>query len=157
MSKYANQLRLAENCGLDYNTQNPLVIQALVGLNAYDVMYKAGCLKTSGGAYCFADAITNVTPVTDSYPYYLPMGLSLPPGEPPSCSSCVQQAMQIFANNAAGQLLTKTYAGAAQQINDQCGANWIPAKAKTSLASMTAGTSMIQAILLAFLVSWVLG
>jgi hypothetical protein len=156
MSKYAGQLRLGDNCGLDYNSQNPLVIQALVGLNAYDVMYKAGCLKGSGGAYCFADAITNVTPVSDSYPYYLPLGLNLPSGELPSCSSCVQQTMQIFASNAIGQLLTKTYTSAAQQINNQCGSNWIPSKAKLSLASTYAGASMLQVILLSLIICWVL-
>jgi hypothetical protein len=155
MSKYASQIRTPDNCGLDYASQNPLVIQAYMGFSAYDVMYQASCLKDSAGAYCFADAITNVTLVADSYPYYLPFGLTLPSTEPLSCDPCVQQTMQTFANNPGGTLLANTYPSAAQQINSQCGTNYVPTQVKSAAFKRLPFSSWTM-LFIAFVVSLVL-
>lgn len=143
MSKYNSQLKSAANCGTDYQAQNPLVIQAVVGLSTYDVLYNAGCLKDQkSGAYCFARAVTNVTPVADSFPYYLPLGLTL--SGQPSCSSCTQRTMEVFGNatGSSGILLANTYEPAAKLVDSKCGNNWVSldGKAKSLASSDRVGT-----------------
>ena len=157
MSKYASQIQHQENCGADYQAQNPLVIQASVGLSAYDIMYTAGCLKDTKGAYCFADFITNSTKIEDTYPYYLPLGISLPPGSAPDCNSCVQRTMQTYSAAAvkSGQLISKTYPSAAQVIDTQCGGSFIPSKVKVSAASSQA-ISVMTALFSTLIISFIL-
>ncbi|RDW83317.1 hypothetical protein BP5796_04808 [Coleophoma crateriformis] len=130
----------SENCGSDLRNQNPLVIQALVGLQSYQVMYQASCLKNSDtGAYCFADAVTNSSSPTDSYPYYLPLNVSLPGGSQPTCDSCLKSTMDIFqaATTNRSSTIASTYSAAAQLINVQCGPTFL----NTSLASVSVTTS----------------
>jgi hypothetical protein len=128
MSSYSSKIRLQENCGIDYNAQNPLVIQAHIGLSSYRVMFHAGCQKDSAGAYCFADAVTNVAYQQDSYPYFLPLGISLPTEAKPSCSQCVKSVMETFASAASdhNQVISRTYLNAARQLDKSCGPGWIP-------------------------------
>ncbi|KAH0559223.1 hypothetical protein GP486_004264 [Trichoglossum hirsutum] len=85
MSTYARNLKLDSNCGDDFRAQNPLVLQAYQGLLAYEPLYRAGCLKatTTTGGYCFANAITNTSSSSDSYIYFLPLGVPLPGGARP--------------------------------------------------------------------------
>lgn len=104
MSRLAQDIRKQSNCGPDYTKQNPLVLQAYNGLIAYEPLYRAGCLKSGTGSYCtlregtlytgpptnwaidagFADAITNMSSPSDSYVYFLPLGLPLPGGSRPA-------------------------------------------------------------------------
>ena len=127
MSSLAKQLRLPINCGHDYDLQDPLVTQAYAGLLAYDPLYKAGCKKDTDGNYCFANAITNTTSPADTYPYYLPLGVGLPGGSRPTCSSCLQNIMGYFQTDAADKnsALNNDYMSAAQQINIQCGPSFL--------------------------------
>ncbi|KAL8786886.1 MAG: hypothetical protein Q9213_002517 [Squamulea squamosa] len=125
MASLALDLRKDENCAADYRREQPLVVAAYNGLVAYEPLYKAGCARDpEKGNYCFANAITNTSSPTDSYPYYLPLGIPLPGGSQPSCTSCLRETMRIF-NEAASdknqQPLIKTFPGAAQMINVGCG------------------------------------
>jgi hypothetical protein len=127
MASYANKIKQQENCGADYAAQNPLVQQAYNGLSAYVVAFQAGCQKDESGDYCFANAITNVSSIADSYPYFLPLGMPLTPGTRPSCSACLKNTMQVFAVGArnSSQLISKTYSQAAEQLNMACGVDWL--------------------------------
>jgi hypothetical protein len=128
MSSYANKIRQQDNCGADYAAQNPFVMQAVIGLSSYRIMYRAGCQKTAAGTYCFADAVTNMSSQQDSYPFFLPLGISLPTDSHPSCSPCVKSVMETFASAAKdrGQVISKTYASAARHLDKACGPGWIP-------------------------------
>ncbi|KAL8692474.1 MAG: hypothetical protein Q9218_002510 [Villophora microphyllina] len=75
LTQFALQLRQTENCADDYRRQQPLVVSAYNALISYEPLYKAGCERDEKGNYCFANAITNQTSPTDSYPYYLPLGI----------------------------------------------------------------------------------
>lgn len=89
MQASARELVTASACKADLATDNPIVIQALNGLVAYPVAFAASCLKDlndNDGSYCFANAVTNITSSTDSYPYYLPIGQELPAGSRPTCN-----------------------------------------------------------------------
>ncbi|KAL8917271.1 MAG: hypothetical protein Q9208_008047 [Pyrenodesmia sp. 3 TL-2023] len=146
LSSFASELRQDSRCGLDYRRQQPLVISAYNGLVAYEPLYRAGCEKDEEGNYCFANAITNRTSPSDSYPYYLPLGIALPGGSQPTCSDCLKRTMGIFnqaANNEESQApLAENYANAAQMINVGCG----PAFAnQTVRASKSAGQSSFAA------------
>jgi hypothetical protein len=155
MSKYNSQLKTNDNCGMDYQAQNPLVVQAAVGLSTYDVLYNAGCLKDPNtDVYCFAKVVANVTPVADSFPYYLPLGLPLP--DVPSCSSCTQRTMGIFANATGNSaiLLKNTYEPAAKQIDAKCGNDWVSNQGK---AMSHAASGQTGSLILTLVVTLVVG
>ncbi|MCJ1300784.1 hypothetical protein MMC08_003583 [Hypocenomyce scalaris] len=130
MSSLATQIKADSNCGADYRAQNPLVLQAYNGLVAYNLLYNAGCLKdntTDDSNYCFANAITNTTSPSDSYIYYLPLGIALPGGATPTCSTCLQQTMNIFHAGADDptEPVSADYVNAAQQIDLGCGPDFV--------------------------------
>ncbi|KAL8940837.1 MAG: hypothetical protein Q9211_002088 [Gyalolechia sp. 1 TL-2023] len=144
LSSFASQLRQDANCGDDYRGQQPLVVSAYDGLTSYEPLYRAGCAKDERGTYCFANAITNATSPTDSYPYYLPLGISLPGGSQPTCSTCLRNTMATFsqaANTKMQQPLAGNYRSAAQMINVGCG----PGFANLSMSSKSAGQSSLAA------------
>jgi len=142
MSKYLTKIKEPANCGADYLAENPLVTQAVAGLASYNVLFEAFCLKDNAGAYCFANAITNASKAADTYPYYLPLGEAIPPNSPIDCNNCVLRTMQIFANSTDdADLLSKPYAAAAEQLDDRCGASWVPMQAKTTTSE---GISIIH-------------
>ncbi|MCJ1478506.1 hypothetical protein MMC13_007186 [Lambiella insularis] len=127
MSTLAGQIRDDANCGQDYADQNSLVVQAYNGLVSYAPLYQAGCLKDSQGSYCFANAVTNASSPSDPFPYYLPLGFSLPGASRPTCSSCLQQTMNIFAAAASNltQPVSLDYNNAAVQIDQVCGPTFV--------------------------------
>ena len=134
MSSYALTLRSNSGCSEDYNRQNPTVRQAYNGLLAYDILYRASCLKAQPSAqnnqssdYCYSDAVTNTSSPTNSYVYYLPLGVNLPAGSMPTCSQCLKDTMAMFAATASNktQPITLTYIDAARMVNLQCGPNFV--------------------------------
>ena len=160
MSSFANQLRDSENCGQDYTNENPIVRQAYDGFLAYSPLYQASCLKDSSGSYCYADAITNVSSPSDSYVYFLPLGISLPGGSRPTCSTCLKQTMAIFAQSAGNlsQPISIDYSSAATQIDAGCGPNFVNASvtpiqgsAKSAAAEGVKGMVQGVPVLLALL------
>ncbi len=161
MASLAQQLVSDDNCGVDYQSQSPVVLQAYNGFIAYEPLYRAGCLRDDLGNFCeldcgptqagngtnadpsgFANAVTNSTSVTDSYPYYLPLGVDLPGGGRPTCNSCLQDAMAIFANAAtnATQPVSRTYPSAARQIEIGCGPRFVD----SSVSVPTSGSSVLH-------------
>lgn len=127
MTTFAQQLRSDGNCGQDYRRQNPLVSQAYNGLLSYEPLFHAGCQKDSKGDYCFANAITNDTNPSDSYIYYLPLGIPLPSPSQPSCSDCLLETMEIFQEIAGNksQPINSVYVNAAQMIDLTCGPTFV--------------------------------
>ena len=134
MSSYALNLRSPSYCSDDYNRQNPIVRQAYNGLLAYNVLYRASCLHAQPTAfnnqssdYCFADAVTNASAPTDSYVYYLPLGIALPAGTQPTCDQCLKDTMAVLESQAGNQSqpISLTYAQGAQLINQQCGPSFV--------------------------------
>ena len=167
MSNLAVELRDDANCGEDYSDENALVVQAYNGLVSYSTLYQAGCLKDSHGNYCFANAITNTTSPSDPYPYFLPLGFALPGGSTPTCSSCLQQTMNIFAGAASNlsQPVSSDYNNAAIQIDEVCGPTFVNSTVKAvqgTQPSNSAATHLdrvpVTTLLLAFatglLVTW---
>ncbi len=141
MSSFVQDLKKDSNCGQDYRRQNPLVGQAYNGLIAYETLYKAGCQKENTGSYCFAKAILNQTLSTsDSFVYYLPLGIPLPAPAKPSCSQCQQDTISIFYQAAANttQPVSKVYIDAARMIDLTCG----PTFANTTVPNPTAAGNL---------------
>ncbi|KAF2837876.1 hypothetical protein M501DRAFT_936794 [Patellaria atrata CBS 101060] len=114
-------------CGSDFERENPMVIQAYEGFLAYQPLYQAACTRDVSGSYCFATAITNRSSISDSYPYYLPVGVAWPGGARPSCNECLKGIMRVFSDFASNktQLIHETYQPAAQQMNIACGPEFI--------------------------------
>ncbi|KAG0138716.1 hypothetical protein HOY82DRAFT_1995 [Tuber indicum] len=157
MEKLGRQITLDENCGQDFRNQNPIVVQAYAAFISYRVVYSAGCLKSASGSYCYVDAITNTTSPSDSYVYYLPLGIKFPGGSRPTCSPCLSQTMAIFAATAgnSSQPLSTTYVPAAEQINLGCGPNFVnstveplsDASASSPRLVIVAATAVLSALL----------
>lgn len=130
MASFAQALLSDSNCGQDYRRQNPLVGQAYNGLIAYDTLYYAGCQKDGRDQYCYAEAILNSSsssPVSDSFVYFLPLGIPLPAPSKPSCSQCQLRTMELFNNAAANQTqpIRNTYIDAARMIDRTCGPTFV--------------------------------
>jgi hypothetical protein len=141
MASFATQLIQDSNCGQEYRNQNPLVTQAHAGLISYEPLYRATCVKSSEtGNYCFADAITNTTNPSDSYPYYTALGTDLPAASRPTCNKCLQDTMDSFAGYAANrdQPVSRTYTSTAQQINLGCGPSFVNATVPVAIISSSA-------------------
>ncbi|KAL9094573.1 MAG: hypothetical protein Q9165_003132 [Trypethelium subeluteriae] len=161
MSDLAPELISNANCGADFRAQNPTVLQAYDGFVSYGVLYNAGCQKDpSSGNYCFANAITNTSSATDSYPYFLPLGVALPGGQPPSCNACLQSTMATFSSAAsnATQPVSANYKEAAEQINEACGPNFVNENVMVmsgaGRAQATAGPWSILLVLVVMFWSW---
>jgi hypothetical protein len=147
MSKLASNLTSNTACAQDYSLGNPVVTQAYEGLISYEPIYRSTCLKDpSTQEFCFTEAATNDTNVTDYYVYFLPLGMSLPGSSRPTCNRCLQATMEVFQQAALskGQPLTQTYIPAAQQINLGCGPGFVNATVKVgSQASISAAGATI--------------
>ncbi|KAF2225009.1 hypothetical protein BDZ85DRAFT_167848, partial [Elsinoe ampelina] len=152
MSNLNTQLRSQAVCGADLSLGNPVVIQAANGFAAYDVLYRAACLKSrlptpssssptssspssvpaptstsSGGQYCFSLAATNLSAPDSMYTYFLPLGLKLPPDARPACTGCLKDTMAGFAQSATikGQGVAGTYEAAAATVEKWCGEGFV--------------------------------
>ncbi|TGZ79845.1 hypothetical protein EX30DRAFT_341945 [Ascodesmis nigricans] len=152
MNRYAVALRSKDNCASDYAAQNPTVQQAYYGLVSYRTMYQAGCLK-NGENFCYTQAVTNRDSPGDASPYFLPLGKSLADDADPTCSSCLQRTMEIFAEPASNrsQPISRTYSAAAIQINELCGVDFakevaLPVSGSSSLVATSIGSSIVLAL-----------
>ncbi|KAI5808783.1 hypothetical protein DFH27DRAFT_239771 [Peziza echinospora] len=147
MQYYAKEIRTDARCGAEIAAKNQLAVQAYAAFLAYPALFKAGCLKSDTGSYCYVDAVTNVTSPSDSHIYFLPLGIKLPGGSRPTCSSCTQETMQIFQEYAgsSGQPLHNTYMPAAQLINMACGPQFV--NTTVTVNSMASNQKSIQSTL----------
>ncbi len=175
MSSFAINIRSPSYCEDDFNRQNPIVRQAYNGLLAYDVLYRASCLHAQPTAsnnessdYCFADAVTNTSAPTDSYIYYLPLGIPLPAGTQPTCDQCLKDTMGVFETQAGNQSqpISFVYAQGAQLINQQCGPNFVnqsvpsggggSGKSSSAARSSTIASGWLRSTLVVVGVIWLL-
>lgn len=141
MSQLAGQIRLPNTCGPDLARGQPLVTEALMGFQNYNLYREAGCQKSnSTGRYCFAEASAQSDP-DELYFYYLvshfltspsrceltsllhfqPEGTSLPSGTTTGCEPCTQGLLQIYAS-VSGTLTSRqmlTSPSVSQKIRDQ--------------------------------------
>jgi hypothetical protein len=125
------------NCGTEFNQGNPVVVQSYLAMVSYQTLYGATCLKDPGtAAYCFANAVTNLTTPSNVYFYYLPLNISLPGSSVPSCSWCLANTMGIFQSAASNRALpiANTYVSAAQQVNTICGPTFVNATLPNAVA-----------------------
>ncbi|KAF8471806.1 hypothetical protein BDZ91DRAFT_653315 [Kalaharituber pfeilii] len=127
MEYYGREIKTPERCGTEFASKNQLVIQAYAAFISYPSLYKASCLKSDSGSYCYVDAVTNVSSPDDSHIYYIPLGVKLPGGSRPTCSSCLQETMDIFREYAGNKSLplSETYVPAANQMNIACGPEYV--------------------------------
>ncbi|KAI2468557.1 hypothetical protein F4781DRAFT_263927 [Annulohypoxylon bovei var. microspora] len=161
----AEKLKSDDNCGEDYDKQNAVVIQAYMGMKAYEEVYGATCLTNPDtSAYCFVNAVTNLTTASNVYLYNLPFNSSLPESALPACDSCTSETMKIYQSAAADRTkwIANTYVQAAQQVDSECGANFVstvlpealPESAATSAAQ--APSLLILSLLFVALSRWVI-
>ncbi|KAI4720445.1 hypothetical protein E4T48_03341 [Aureobasidium sp. EXF-10727] len=131
MASLARQIQSPDNCAADLQNQNPTVMQAYTGFAAYQALYHAGCLLNSNTGNYYA--VTNASSPTDSYVYYMGLGVSLPSTTAPSCSACLQDTMSVFASAATNrsQPISKVYVTAAAMIDLTCGALFVNASGPT--------------------------
>lgn len=158
MASWAQEIKREDRCGEDLDMENPVVTQAYNGFLAYQPLYQAACLLDSGGNYCFANAATNASAPTSSYIYYLPLGVELPGGSRPACTTCLQNTMAVFAEAAANttQPLNEDYVGAAEQVQMTCGPTFVGASVQASGAVSTAAISRALGGLLVISAVWMM-
>ncbi|KAK1967078.1 hypothetical protein LY78DRAFT_680401 [Colletotrichum sublineola] len=154
LSGVAGNLTLDANCGSDYQSGNPIVMQAYLGLTAYEMLYKATCLTDPDTSmYCFANAVTNLTTPSNVYFYYLPLNLTLPASANPTCGPCLRQTMDIFQTYTMNRKLpiASTYEDAAMQVNTICGPEYVndTLLAAVSMAVLSAPSWILTATTLA--------
>ena len=134
MASFALDLRSSSACSSDYDKQQPTVRQAYNGLVSYDLLYRSICTKSTPSAannnsadFCYTNAVTNLSSPTDSYIYFLPLGITLPASSQPTCSQCLKQTMELYGPAARNksQPVSLTYANAAQQVNLNCGPDFV--------------------------------
>jgi hypothetical protein len=146
---------LTNACASDLSAQNPTVEQAQLGLEAYNTLYTASCLRNpTTSAYCFAAAVTNASSPTDSYIYYLPLNISLPGGAAPTCDKCLINTMAVFDKATADRSspLASDYAAAAQQINLHCGPSFVNTTLAVASSPSIAGRASVPGAELALVV-----
>lgn len=157
LTELATNLTKSENCADDYALGNSVVVQAYEGLMAYQPIYSAACLKDPDtSAYCFANAITNLTTPSNVYFYYLPLNNSLPGSSIPSCNLCTQQTMGIYQSASADRksFIAYQYLQAATQVNTICGPDFV----NDTLPSATVSSAAVSSqqgpsfLLLSFIV-----
>lgn len=135
-----------QNCGPDYEIGHAAIVGAYDAMRAYAPVYSAGCLRDPDtSAYCYANAVTNLTNPSSAYVYFLPLNRTLPGSTVPTCDYCLQQTMAIFQAATADrrQLIANTYKAAARQVNTICG----PAFVNESLAEVVVPSSAAGGLL----------
>jgi hypothetical protein len=130
MAWFTDHIKTA--CKDDLAAKNELVVNTLLGLQAYELMAQTGCLTDpSTSTYCYLKAVYNKDP-SDLYFFQLPIGIKLPPSAHADCSACTKSLMALYAQarhkrggsgGAAG--LETTFDGAAAQTVKDCGKGFL--------------------------------
>lgn len=117
-----------------------------LGLNAYTMMREVACqVNQETDTYCYVEATQSTHP-SDLYLYQLPLGLALPNTTVPSCTSCVQNVMSVFANEGTSNAaLRDTYGPASTIVNNACGDQFVATVSTNSGAhSVGVGARMAE-------------
>ncbi|KAI1463329.1 uncharacterized protein F4812DRAFT_251638 [Daldinia caldariorum] len=147
LNDLAKKLTSDQNCGQDYNDRNDLVVQAYKGMKSYEEIYGATCLYNADtSTYCFVNAVTNQTTASNVYLYNLPFNSSLPETAVPACDTCTSETMKIYQSAAAdrSKWIASTYVKAAEQIDANCGGNFVSAALPEPVQN-SAATSIAEA------------
>ncbi|KAG8985191.1 hypothetical protein FRB93_006034, partial [Tulasnella sp. JGI-2019a] len=126
MAYLAQEIQKDTVCGKDLGERNALVTEALSGFENYGFMRQAGCLiNQNTNSYCLVDAVASPSP-SDFYFYTLPLGTPLPNNTKPSCSTCTESLLAIYATQASNTslMISKTYPAAADLAIKGCGARY---------------------------------
>jgi hypothetical protein len=145
LTDLAKNLTSQDNCGQDYNLGNSVVVQSYLAMISYQTLYGATCLKDPAtAAYCYANAVTNLTTPSNVYFYFLPLNISLPGSSIPSCSWCLEKTMGIYQSAAANRDLpiANTYMSAAQQVNTICGPTFVNTTLPNAIVSSGSSYSL---------------
>ncbi|PFH49905.1 hypothetical protein AMATHDRAFT_75921 [Amanita thiersii Skay4041] len=142
MNSYASQLQ--DSCSKELDNHVAVVSDALVGLNAFAVMYDAACLiDPSSTTYCYVNGVHAPTP-QDIYLYNLPLGLRFPTKATPSCTACSKDILNIYAmalehppQADTVHALSTTYDSAAKPAMANCGNNFAVVINASGAASIT--------------------
>lgn len=152
MNTLASNLTSDSNCGADYKLGNPVVTQAYDGMLSYEPIAKVACLDDpTTGDYCFTEAATNSTNISNYYLYFIALGNSLPTSGQPDCNECTQATMAVFADAAVykDSPLVDTYIPAAETINIGCGPNFVNASVDVGSESRSSTSSKSASVLAA--------
>jgi len=157
MASFTSSLHTA--CSQELNNQNLLVVNSLIALQAFQVMYESACLiNPITNAYCFLSAVQNSNP-SDLYFYSLPLGIPLPKTSTPSCSACSKTLMGIYATTlqvpSQAKLLTalkSAYIVSAEIAAQFCGAGFAKTLASAAM-SLSCGWRII---FIGFIFTWTL-
>jgi hypothetical protein len=147
----AKKLVSDANCGDEYRRGQPDILQTFLGMQSFNVMYKATCLPDQQtGIYCFANAVTNQSTPANAYMYFLPMNMSLPENSNPACSQCLQDTMAIFhaATGNRRQAVAGTYESAARQVNQICGPDFVVEQKAPEVKDGGAGAAAVSGLAL---------
>jgi hypothetical protein len=128
LAELAQNLTAPENCGTDYQLGLTSVVDMYRAMLAYAPVYSAGCVRDPDtNAYCYANAVTNLTNPSTTYFYFLPLNKSLPATTVPACGYCLQQTMNLYQAATADrrQPIANTYVSAAKQANVICGPGFV--------------------------------
>ncbi|KAI1768777.1 hypothetical protein GGR53DRAFT_462162 [Hypoxylon sp. FL1150] len=163
LNDLAEQLTSDDNCGEDYQKENQVVIEAYKGMRSYEELYGAGCLQNPDtSAYCFVTAVTNLTTASNVYLYNLPLNSSLPASALPACDYCTSETMKIYNSASADRTkyIANTYVSAAEQINSECGANFVSAALpqaieNAGIATSQASSLLVLSILFLTVLNWI--
>ncbi len=128
ISQLARNMTASGNCGSEFDRGQSVVVSIYQEMAAYAPIYTASCLKDPDtGAYCYANAVTNLTNPSTTYFYFLPLNKTLPAAAVPACNYCLQQTMALYQAATADrrQMIANTYVSAAQQVNIICGPGFV--------------------------------
>jgi len=161
MSYFASELQKDTVCGIDLSSRNAVVLEALNGFMNYQFLRQAGCLiNQRTNSYCFVDAVAAFPP-SDIYYYNLALGIPLTNSTIPTCSTCVESLLNIYATQATNATLdiSKTYPAAANKAIAACGAKYATTMDAVSGAGLKTvvpllWTSIAALVVAASLSSW---
>lgn len=143
MAWFASSLR--SSCATDLSDQNLLAVNALIGLQAFDLMRDAACsVDPVANAYCYIEAVAS-SDASSYYFYQLPLGLTVPKVTSGACNSCTKSLMSMYsvalgsANATSLTGLQATYGDAATKLDSVCGSSYAQS---TTVASSSAPPSV---------------
>ncbi|KAG8758711.1 hypothetical protein FRC14_007555 [Serendipita sp. 396] len=172
------ETEIRQSCATELDQGHTLSWMALNGFRNYKMVRDVGCLRNlRSDTFCYVDSLV-ASPPADIYLYQLPLGTPLPGSSSsssansaqstsaadgggsgvnvkPSCSSCSQSVMNIYAQYAGNSslLISQTYPGAQRAVEAACGSGY--ASAVNAAVGNIPSKSGIQLVFMTFLLLFV--
>lgn len=115
-----------------------------MGMRAYRTVYEAACLTDPDtSAFCYANAITNLTTTANVYLYFLPLNSTYPARAEPTCGWCTSATMGVYQNATADRAssIARTYESAADRVNEVCGSDFVNTTLAAAIEENAGSTS----------------